>query len=161
MRTLSSISTSWNLAELTPAPSHVLNANTSQPLRKKDISPLLPDQKADTKSSVPLANWSGVLSATLLGMKVLTARSTKKETSYCVTGPVRLSTGREMPRSVQSARSISREQKGVTIWLVHSVTLIFAIDVERDTASSGFSETTHQTSVYLDANIATSQRDLI
>ncbi|XP_049756264.1 E3 ubiquitin-protein ligase RNF217 isoform X2 [Elephas maximus indicus] len=67
------------------------------------------------RSSAPLANLSGVLSATLLGMKVLTARSIKKETNYCATGPAKLSMGRGMPRSVQSARSTSREPKDVTI----------------------------------------------
>lgn len=56
------------------------------------------------RSSVHLANLSGVSSATLPGMKVLTAKSTKRETSCCVTGPMRLSTGRGMPRSVQNAR---------------------------------------------------------
>lgn len=115
MKTPSNTSTSWNLAVLMPAPSHVLSASTLQPSRKKDIFPPLPDQKANTKSSAPLANSSGVLSATPLGTKVLTARSTKKETNCCVTGPAKLSMGRGMPRSVQSARSTSRELKGVTI----------------------------------------------
>ncbi|EAW48150.1 IBR domain containing 1, isoform CRA_b [Homo sapiens] len=115
MKTPSSISTSWNLAVLIPAPSHVLSASTLQPSRKKDIFPPLPDQKANTKSSALPANSSGVLSATLLGMKVLTARSTKKETNCCVTGPAKLSMGRGMPRSVQSARSTSSELKDVTI----------------------------------------------
>lgn len=114
MKTPSSINTSWNLAALIPVPSPVLSASTLQPSRKKDIFPPLPDQKTNTKSSAPLANLSGVLSATLLGMKVLTARSTKKETNCCVIGPAKLNMDREMPRSVQSARSTSRELKDVT-----------------------------------------------
>lgn len=56
------------------------------------------------RSSVRLANLSGVSSATLPGMKVLTAKNTRKETSCCVTGPTKSNTGRGMPRSVQNAR---------------------------------------------------------
>lgn len=56
------------------------------------------------RSSVRLANLSGVSSATLPGMKVLTAKSTRKETSCCVTGPMKSNMGRGMPRSVQNAR---------------------------------------------------------
>lgn len=114
MRTLSSINISWNSAASTPARSHALNASTLQPSGGEATFLPLPNWRTNTKSSVHLANLSGVSSATLPGMKVLTAKSTKRETSCCVTGPMRLSTGRGMPRSVQNARSTSREQKGVT-----------------------------------------------
>lgn len=56
------------------------------------------------RSSVHLANLSGVSSATLPGMKALTAKNTRRETSCCVTGPTKSNTGRGMPRSVQNAR---------------------------------------------------------
>ena len=78
MKTPSNTSTSWNLAVLMPAPSHVLSASTLQPSRKKDIFPPLPDQKANTKSSAPLANSSGVLSATPLWHEGVNCKEYKK-----------------------------------------------------------------------------------
>ncbi|KAH1172971.1 hypothetical protein KIL84_016810 [Mauremys mutica] len=103
MMTSSSINTSWNSAVLTPAPSHALNANTL-PLSGGEVTfQPLRNWRTNTKSSVQLASLSGVLNATPPGMKVLTVKNTKRETSCCVTGPVRLNMGKGMPRNVQNA----------------------------------------------------------
>ncbi|OWK60763.1 hypothetical protein RLOC_00000446 [Lonchura striata] len=114
MTTSSSINTSWSSAALTPAPSHALSASTLQPSGGEATFLPLPNWRTNTKSSVHLANLSGVSSATLPGMKALTAKNTRRETSCYVTGPTKSNTGRGMPRSVQNARSTSREPKGVT-----------------------------------------------